>query len=64
VVNEDSKERWAVLMKFGQRDHLEQLRNAGLVYIDRKAVFISWRPSIQSGAIDSRGLMESFSRTR
>jgi hypothetical protein len=39
VVNEDSKERWAVLMKFGQRDHLEQLRNAGLVYMRPQSCF-------------------------
>jgi hypothetical protein len=38
-VNEDSKERWAVLVKFGRRDYLEQLRNAGSVYMNPQCYF-------------------------
>jgi hypothetical protein len=38
-VNEDRKEQWTVLMRFGQRDHLEQLRKSGLVYMNPQTCF-------------------------
>jgi hypothetical protein len=39
VVNEDPKEQWIVLLKFGQRDHLEQLREGGVVYMNPQTYF-------------------------
>jgi hypothetical protein len=39
VVNEDPKEQWVVLLKFGQRDHLEQLRKGGVVYMNPQTYF-------------------------
>jgi hypothetical protein len=37
VVNEE--EQWIVLLKFGQRDHLEQLREGGVVYMNPQTYF-------------------------
>ncbi len=36
---EESDATWAFLFKFGQREHLEALRNDGLIFLNRQAYF-------------------------
>ena len=39
TMNEDAKEQWVVLFRFGKQQHLEQLRDRGAVYMNPHGYF-------------------------